>query len=181
MSYALQARITVDDKLCSSPTTRHQVDPLTDEPQTVLVKMVAQQDEPTAATIFGTDWVVEYVDGIEVIAERRSHVPDRARPARSAASGPCNGYFASAKIDGSALAIGQAGSTQMACAPEVMAAEAGAVRRLGQGGVLSCSMRTASSIADKDGRDILRFSAVADTLAYANTKKPGLDAPAFLF
>ncbi|HEY4193370.1 MAG TPA: YbaY family lipoprotein [Mesorhizobium sp.] len=42
MSYALQARITVDGKLWFVTDTHHPVDPLSDKPQTVLVKRVAR-------------------------------------------------------------------------------------------------------------------------------------------
>ncbi|TIU15290.1 MAG: hypothetical protein E5W40_03905, partial [Mesorhizobium sp.] len=39
MTYALQARITVDDRLLFISDTRHQVDPLSNAPQTIMLKM----------------------------------------------------------------------------------------------------------------------------------------------
>jgi putative lipoprotein len=159
MSYAVLARITVDGKLWFVTDERHQVDPLAETPQTVLVRRAAQQDEPIAATIYDTDWAVEYIDGIEALPERRATFRiDQS--GRISGKGPCNGYFASAKVEGTALSIGQAGVTQMACAPELMAAEQAlftafdkaASYRLDDGHLV---------IADKDGRDILRFAPAA--------------------
>lgn len=159
MSYALQARITVDGKLWFITDERYQVDPLSQEPQTVLVRKAAQQEEPVAATIYDTDWAVEFIDGVEALPERRATFRIE-QSGRIGGKGPCNSYFASAKIDGSALSIGQAGATQMACAPELMAAEQAlftafdkaAAYRLEEGRLV---------IADKDGRDILRFAPAA--------------------
>jgi len=157
MSYALQARITVDDKLWFVTDTRHAVDPLSDAPQTVLVKRVAGQDRPTAQTIYGRDWVAQSVDGVEALPERRATF--RIEPdGKISGKGFCNGYFAEAKIDGSTLAIGQAaGSTQMACAPELMAADAALFEAFDK----AASFRADAdglAIADEQGRDVLRFS-----------------------
>jgi putative lipoprotein len=151
-SYALQARITVDDKLWFVTDTRHAVDPLSDAPQTVLVKRVAGH----AQTIYGRDWVAQSVDGVEALPERRATF--RIEPdGKISGKGFCNGYFAEAKIDGSTLAIGQAGSTQMACAPELMAAVAALFEAFDK----AASFRADAdglAIADEQGRDVLRFS-----------------------
>lgn len=155
MSYALQARITVDDKLWFVTDTRHQVDPLLQEPQTVMVKKVAQQDEPAALTIFGTDWVAEQVDGVEALPERRATFRIEQTGAITG-KGFCNGYFASAKIDGSSLVIGQAGSTQMACEPELMAADAALFEAFAKAASYNADA-DGLVIADKDGRAVLRF------------------------
>ncbi|TIS77963.1 MAG: hypothetical protein E5W94_11675, partial [Mesorhizobium sp.] len=40
MTYVLQARITVDDRLLFISDMRHHVDPLSDAPQTIMLKMV---------------------------------------------------------------------------------------------------------------------------------------------
>lgn len=157
-NYALQASITVDDKLWFITDVRHEVDPLSDQPQTVLVRKVAAQDEPGAArSIYDRDWLAQAVDGIETLPERRATFRVEQDGAISG-KGFCNGYFAKAEIDGSAIAIGHAGSTQMACAPELMAADAGLFDAFGR----ASSYRADAdglTIADKDGRDILRFSA----------------------
>jgi putative lipoprotein len=46
MTYALQARITVEGKLTFVYDMRHEVDPMTDAPRTILLKMVAQEAGP---------------------------------------------------------------------------------------------------------------------------------------
>lgn len=156
MSYALQARITVDGQLWFITDMRHAVDPLSDEPQTVLVKRVAEQDRPTAQTIYGRDWVAQSVDGVEALPERRATFRIEA-DGKISGKGFCNGYFAKAKIDEPKLSIGQAGSTQMACAPELMAADAALFDAFDK----AASFRADAdglAIADKRGRDILRFS-----------------------
>ncbi|MHA6684191.1 YbaY family lipoprotein [Mesorhizobium sp. A556] len=158
MSYALQARITVDDKLWFITDTRHQVDPLSREAQTVMVRKVAQQDEPTTAqTIYGKDWVAELVDGVEKLPERRATFRIEQTGAITG-KGFCNGYFASARIDASSLVIGQAGSTQMACEPELMAADAALFEAFAKAGSYNADA-DGLVIADKDGRAVLRFKA----------------------
>ncbi|WP_324274385.1 META domain-containing protein [Blastococcus brunescens] len=70
----------------------------------------------------------------------------------------CNSYFASYRLEGSSLAIDGLGRTEMACEPEVMAAESAYLDALG-------AVRTAST----DGKDLvltgdrveLRFTQVA--------------------
>lgn len=157
MTYALQARITVDNKLMFISDTRHQVDPLIDAPQTILLKMVPQASAEPA--VFGQSWVVEYVDGIGAIADPRAtlHISEAGK---AGGSGPCNVYFATAKVDGQSIAISNIGSTFKACAPEVMAEEKAMFDAL----VKAASFRIDAGkliIADKDSREILRFSAAS--------------------
>lgn len=158
MTYALQARITVDNKLMFISDISHQVDPLTDAPQTILLKMVPQASgEP--APVFGQSWVVEYVDGIGAIADSRAtlHI---SQAGKVGGSGPCNVYFATAKVEGQSIAISDIGSTFKACAPEVMAEEKAMFDALAK----AASFRIDAgklTIADKDNRDILRFSAAS--------------------
>ncbi|CCV06077.1 conserved hypothetical protein [Mesorhizobium metallidurans STM 2683] len=157
MTYALQARITVDDRLMFVTDTRHQVDPLSDAPQTVMLKMVTPSDKPAA--VFGQSWLVEYIDGIGVISEPQATFRI-GEDGKAGGSGPCNVYFATAKVDGSAIAISGIGSTFKACAPDVMAEEKalfGALARAASYHVDAGKL----TIVDKDGRDILRFNAAS--------------------
>ncbi|WP_413771464.1 META domain-containing protein [Mesorhizobium sp. PAMC28654] len=137
---------------------RHQVDPLTDAPQTILLKMVPQASaEP--APVFGQSWVVEYVDGIGAIADPRATLRI-SEAGKAGGSDPCNVYFATAKVEGQSIAIRDIGSTFKACAPEVMAEEKAMFDAL----VKAASFRIDAGkliIADKDNRDILRFSAAS--------------------
>lgn len=156
MSYALQARITVDDKLWFITDTRHEVDPMTDAPQTLMVKKVSGQAEPNAAAFYGKDWKVELLDRIATLPEKRATFRIE-EDGKIGGKGFCNGYFASAKVEGDAIEIGQAGSTQMACAPELMAAD----RALFDAFAKAAQIRVNGeflALSDKDGRDIVRFS-----------------------
>ena len=152
MTYALQARITVDGKLMFISDVRHQVDPLTDAPQTIMLKMVRQA--PTAS-VFDQLWLVDYVDGIGAIAAPQATFRV-SEAGKAGGSGPCNTYFATAKVDGQAIAISDIGSTYKACAPEVMAEEKALFDALAKAASYSVGAGKLV-ISDKDGREILRF------------------------
>jgi len=158
-TYALQARITADDKLLFITDTRYQVDPLSDARQTIVLKMVAPSDTPTSASLFDQSWLVEYVDGIGVIAQPKATFRV-SEAGKAGGSGPCNAYFATAKVEGSTIAVSDIGSTYKACAPEVMAEEKALFEAL----VKAASYHIDAgrlTIADKDGREILRFNAAS--------------------
>ncbi len=155
MSYALQARITVDDKLWFITDTRHDVDPLTDEPQTVVVKKVDGQAQEGSAGFYGRDWKVDMLDGIAALPERRATFRIE-EDGRIGGKGFCNGYFASAEVDGDAIEIGRAGATQMACAQDLMAADAALFDAFEKAATLRADGEKLV-IGDKDGREIVRF------------------------
>lgn len=157
MTYALQARITVDDKLWFITDTRHEVDPLTTQMQTVMVKKVSQADEPEISTMFDRDWLAEKVAGVDPLPEQRATFRiDQSGGITG--KGFCNGYFATAKIDGSNLTIGQAGATQMACAPDQMAADAALFDAFGKAASFQID-KDGLVIADENGNELLRFKA----------------------
>jgi len=158
MTYALQARITVDGKLMFISDVRHQLDPLTDAPQTIMLKMVASGAEP-AASVFGQIWVLDYVDGIGAITAPQATLRV-SEAGKAGGSGPCNTYFATAKVDGQAIAISDIGSTYKACAPEVMAEEKALFDALAKAASYKVDAGKLA-ISDKDGREILRFSAAS--------------------
>ncbi|MER9643158.1 YbaY family lipoprotein [Mesorhizobium sp. M0239] len=158
MTYALQARITVDDKLLFISDMRHQVDPLADVPQTIMLKMVTPSAEPMVS-VFDQLWLVDYVDGIGAIAAPQATFRV-SEAGKAGGSGPCNTYFATAKLDGQTIVIRDIGSTYKACAPEVMAEEKALFDALAK----AASYRVEAgklTISDKDGREILRFSAAS--------------------
>ncbi|MER9583846.1 YbaY family lipoprotein [Mesorhizobium sp. M0276] len=158
MTYALQARITADDKLLFISDVRHQVDPLTDVPQTIMLKMVTPSAEPTGS-VFDQLWLVDYVDGFGASTAPQATF-SVSEAGKAGGKGPCNAYFATAKIDGQTIAISDIGSTYKACAPEVMAEEKALFNALAK----AASYNVAAGkliIADKDGREILRFSAAS--------------------
>ncbi|KAA3448275.1 hypothetical protein C7I87_22350 [Mesorhizobium sp. SARCC-RB16n] len=158
MTYALQARITVDGKLMFISDLRHQLDPLTDAPQTVMLKMVTPSKEP-AASVFDQLWVVDYVDGVGAVTAPQATFRV-SEAGKAGGSGPCNSYFATAKVEGQAIAIGEIGSTYKACAPDVMAEEKALFDALAKAAsyIVDAGKLT---ISDKDGREILRFSAAS--------------------
>ncbi|TPL79556.1 YbaY family lipoprotein [Mesorhizobium sp. B2-3-12] len=158
MTYALQARIVVDGRLMFISDMRHQVDPLTDAPQTVMLKMVAPNAEP-AASVFDQVWLVDYVDGVGTIAAPQATFRV-SEAGKAGGSGPCNTYFATAKVDGQTIAISDIGSTYKACAPEVMAEEKALFEALAKAASFNVDAGRLF-ISDKDGREILRFSAAS--------------------
>ncbi|TGV53717.1 META domain-containing protein [bacterium M00.F.Ca.ET.141.01.1.1] len=158
MTYALQARITVDGRLMFVSDVRHQLDPLTDAPQTIMLKMVTPGKEP-AASVFDQLWVVDYVDGIGAITAPQATFRV-SEAGKAGGSGPCNTYFATAKVEGQAIAIGDIGSTYKACAPDVMAEEKALFDALAKAASYKVDAGKLT-ISDKDGREILRFSAAS--------------------
>ncbi|MBB6466158.1 putative lipoprotein [Aminobacter lissarensis] len=159
MTYALQARISVDDQLWFINDVSHTLDPLTAGPQTIQVKMVRQSAATEEVTIFDRDWVAEEIDG--------AAAHDKAKPTlrigtdgKVSGRGGCNGFFGSAKVDGDKVAFGQMGSTEMACEQAVMEQE----HRFHQALERATSFRIVEGkllVADKDGKDILRFTAAS--------------------
>ncbi|RVD28248.1 MULTISPECIES: YbaY family lipoprotein [unclassified Mesorhizobium] len=158
MTYALQARITVDDKLLFTTDTRHRVDPLSDRPQSIMLKIVASSDAPADA-LLGQSWLIEYIDGIGVIAQPQATFRV-GEAGKAGGKGPCNAYFATAKVDGEKIAISDIGSTYMACAPEVMAQEKALFEALAKAASYHIDAGKLI-IADKDDRVILRFNAAS--------------------
>lgn len=159
MIYALRARITADDRLLFVTDVSYLVDPLSDAPQTIVLKMVAPSDKPTSASLFDQSWLVEYIDGIGVIAQPQATFRV-SEAGKAGGSGPCNTYFATARVDGSTIAISDIGSTYKACAPEVMAEEKALFEALAK----AASYRVDGgklTIADKNGKNILRFNAAS--------------------
>ncbi len=111
------------------------------------------------ALVLGQSWLVEYIDGIGVIAEPQATFRV-SEAGKAGGSGPCNVYFATAKVDGSTIAISEIGSTFKACAPEVMAEEKALFEALAKAASYHVDAGKLT-ITDKDGKDILRFNAAS--------------------
>ncbi|HWK65081.1 MAG TPA: YbaY family lipoprotein [Rhizobiaceae bacterium] len=151
--YALQARITVDDTLWFINDTRYTIDPTTDTTPSLLVKMVRNSETPVpTSNIFDAIWVSEDTAGSGMPATFSARTDGKVF-----GKGPCNSYSGTAEIGDGTIAIGEVGTTFMACAPEVMEREK----------VFFETLRKAASfevkegrltLKDKDGRNILRFS-----------------------
>lgn len=158
VNYALQARITVDDTLWFTNDERYAIDPLKPQPVQMTLKMVKQGAEAAPATLFGTTWLAEDINGRGVIDDAQSTfsvTPD----GKVTGSGGCNRFFAEAEVKGDRIAIGKAGATMMACPEALMdqerkflaALEAAAAYRIDGDGKLF--------LVDANGVDIVRFSA----------------------
>ncbi len=124
---------------------------------------VAAGETSEANGLQGVRWVlVSYVNaaGETVTALVDSEVTAEFGPdGRVAGSGGCNRYFASYTVDGGNLAIGQAGSTMMACEPmELMQQEAQFLATLGSAATwqVEGDMLT---ISDAAGAPIATFQA----------------------
>jgi putative lipoprotein len=154
-SYALQARITVDDRLMFINDEHHPVDPLKVDPQTILVKRVSGGDSGNAS-IHGQTWSLLFIDGIGPVESKATlHVDESGKVTGQA---PCNRYFASATIKGSQISIGKPGATMMACEQGLMTQESAffaalekvAAFKVENGGLI---------LTAADGRALLRFGA----------------------
>jgi heat shock protein HslJ len=79
-------------------------------------------DEPAAPQLAGTSWRAETIMGRPVIDSSASTITFEA-DGRVHGRGGCNRYFGSSTIDGARLALGQLGSTRMACPEALMEQE----------------------------------------------------------
>lgn len=155
-TYALQARITVDDTLMFLNDERHEVDPLAGTSQVILVKMV--NEKAAAAPISGQTWALRFIDGIGAVDSKATlRVEEDGKVAGQA---PCNRYFAHAVIKGTAIGIDKPGATMMACDEKLMTQEAaffGALEKIASFVVENGGL----TLKAADGRDLLRFAASA--------------------
>lgn len=155
MSYALQARITVDEQLWFINDVRHAIDPLTAGPQTMLLKMVRQENEQKAADIFDREWVAEDIGGAGVLDAPPSMMRI-ATDGKVTGRGACNNIFGTATVTDDTLSFSPFGSTFMACAEPVMAQEKAFVDALNR----SATYRIEGGkliLSDKDGKETVRF------------------------
>ena len=156
-SYALQARITVDDGLWFTNDERYSVDPLKPEPVQLLLKMVKQNADAAPVTLFDTNWLAEDINGGGVIDDAQSTF-SVASDGRVSGRGGCNGYFAQATIDGNSIKIGKAGATMMACAPALMDQEGKFLAALEKAATFRIDGDGKLFLVDASGVDIVRFA-----------------------
>jgi heat shock protein HslJ len=75
-----------------------------------------------ASLLLGPEWVVESIDGDALIGGSRPTIVF-SEEGQVAGSASCNRYLASYELTGEGLSIAGAGSTMMACEPELMEQE----------------------------------------------------------
>jgi len=156
-TYALQARISVDNQLWFINDQRYAIDLLKPEPQKMMLKMV-KGAEAKPPTLLGTNWLAEDIDGKGVIDNAQSTfsvAPDGKVTGR----GGCNGYFAEAEIEGDRIRIGKAGATLMACAEALMDQERKFFAALEKVATFRIDGNGKLFLVDASGVDILRFAA----------------------
>lgn len=154
--YALEARITVDDTLWFINDMRHELDPLADAPQSMILKMVRQSEMPPSPTIFDITWLVDEIGGGAVSGGTHPTFTVSA-DGRVSGQGPCNRYFGTAEVHDGTIQIGEVGSTFMACEPDVMDQEKAFLEALQK--AAGFRFRDGKLIfADSVGKDILRLS-----------------------
>lgn len=155
-SYALQARITVGEALLFTTSRNHGVTPLSAGPQALLLRRVASGSVATD-TLSGT-WMLAILNGKPPLADTAiTLVFDKG--GRIAGSGGCNRYAAGITLEGTALKIGQAISTRMACPEPVMAQESAYLQALAK----------VSGFATEEGALVLRDAAGAELLRFSRT------------
>jgi putative lipoprotein len=156
-TYALQARIMVDNQMWFTNGERYTVDPLKPEPQKMMLKMVKQSAEFAPTKLFDTTWLAEDINGRGVIDNAQSTF-SVAPDGKVTGSGGCNRFFAQAEVKDDKIKIGKAGATMMACAEALMdqerkffaALEAAATFRIDGDGKLF--------LVDANGADLVRFA-----------------------
>jgi len=156
MNYALQARITVDDKLWFTTDERYSVDPLKPEPAKLLLKMVRQ--DAATPSLFDRSWIAEDIDGRGVIDNAQSTL-SIAPDGRVTGNSGCNRFFAQAEVTGNKVKFGKAGATMMACPEALMDQERKFFAALEKAASFRIDGQGKLFLVDADGADIARFSA----------------------
>src|SRR5262249_62406979 len=103
---------------------------------------------PPPASLIGTSWVAEEIDGHAVI-ERAESTLSFDTVDRISGQTACNRYFGGIQLGDGTIRVKSTGSTRMACAPEVMEQES----RFLDG------LATARAFPAEDGKLLLRGEA----------------------
>lgn len=157
-TYALQARISVDNQLWFINDERYAVDLLKPEPQKMMLKMVKQGADATPPTLFDTTWLAEDIEGRGVIDNAQSTF-SVAPDGKVTGSGGCNRFFAQAEVDGDKIKIGKAGATMMACAEALVDQERKFFAALEKAATFRiCGEQGKLFLVDANGADIARFA-----------------------
>jgi putative lipoprotein len=157
VNYALQARITVDDRLMFINDERYSVDLQKPKPAMLVLKMVKQGADAVPTKLFGTTWVAEDIDGKGVIDNAQSTF-SVASDGKVAGRGGCNRFFAQAEVKDGTIKIGKAGATMMACAPALMDQERKFLAALEKAATYRIDEQGKLFLVDANGVDIVRFA-----------------------
>ncbi|KKB07278.1 META domain-containing protein [Devosia chinhatensis] len=127
--YGLVAEIQAGDAVLFRNAAPAPVDPTSSEPVEIVVqsqpRQLARPPAPTfPAALIDTEWTVTSIGGRPTLNGRPVTLLIAADLRAGGKSG-CNDYFSEASISEGAITFGPAAATRMACAPDVMAQEAG--------------------------------------------------------
>jgi heat shock protein HslJ len=84
---------------------------------------VGTANTPTAATLAGTEWILEDLGGTGVLDRVQatlSFPKDYVSTEKISGNGSCNRFMGSAKVVAGVIEVGPLATTQMACVPAVM-------------------------------------------------------------
>jgi putative lipoprotein len=123
-SYALQARIELDDRLLFTLADGVPVEPLaTSGPVTIMLQSVPVAVEGGPATpagsLQGTEWRAQEIGGRSVLDMVQATLSIEAGGRISGSAG-CNRYFGTASVKDGMIEVGPLGTTRMACMPAQM-------------------------------------------------------------
>ena len=116
-SYALQARITVDDQLWFITTTRHPVTLNGSDNTDIIVQRVGMRSDIPQTPV--GRWLAEDIRGGGVI-DRLQTVLEIDANGKVSGTGGCNRMTGRATVSGESLTFSPIASTEMACSPAVM-------------------------------------------------------------
>ncbi len=124
-TYAVRARILVDDRLWFTTTEQHRVLDAGDSgaPLEILVSRVDADERPEGIRQLSGAWIVEDIAGGGAAKEQRARL-ELADDGAVIGTGGCNRMVGKAAVAGDTIRFGAIASTQMACLPAIMEQEA---------------------------------------------------------
>lgn len=119
--YALQAKISAGDTLWFVNDEQVEIDPRNPtKPAEINVVMVRKNtDDSNSAGIEGKDWLVEDIQGTDIIGSSPATF-SIGEDGTVSGSGGCNRYFSKATLDGDKISFATIGSTYVQCPTELM-------------------------------------------------------------
>ena len=126
----------------------------------------------SAASLVGTSWVAEDIDGMGVL-ERVQSTLTFAGSQQIAGRAACNQFFGSLEVGDGTLRLKPAGTTRMACPPAVMEQETRFLKALG---VVTSFRREAGKLLLLDGGGAVRVR-LAPLAPERGAAEPGSNKP----
>lgn len=155
--YALQARITLGDRLLFISDTVHAFTARETDDLEIRVVRVGGKDAPASPT---GKWLAEELHGGGVV-DRAQTVLEIGGDGAVSGSGGCNRFTGQATISGNAISFSSLASTEMACSPALMDQEQKFHAALGAAAAFRISpLERKLVLFDDAGKTVARFSAM---------------------